>query len=161
DPAVVRLAEKYFSTKSEGNVNIITADGFKFLAETKERYDVIYMDAYLKPAADTDAAGLPLRLKTLDFYKTLQDRLVEGGLVAFNLNVTERWQTDVDLIKAAFPQAYVFRVPGAANIIVQGSKVAAREKPEALRAQAAKLDHRFKANFSFANLAKALRPMML
>ncbi len=158
DPAVVRLAEKYFETRSEGNVRIVTADGFKFLAETKDKYDVIYMDAYLKPAGDTDAAGLPLRLKTLDFYKSLQERLADGGLVAFNLNVTEKWHDDIDLIKSAFPQAYVFRVPNTGNIVVQASKASAREKAEALRAQGAKLDHRFKASFSFANLVKSLRP---
>jgi spermidine synthase len=158
DPAVVRLAEKHFLMKSEGNVWIITADGFKFLAETKERYDVIYMDAFLKPAADTDAAGLPLRLKTLDFYKSLQDKLVDGGLVAFNINVTDKWQEDIDLIKTAFPQAYVFRVPNVGNIIVHGTKSATREKPEVLRAEAVKLDRRFKTNFSFVNVVRSLRP---
>ena len=34
DPLVVQLADKYFGVRSGENVNIITADGLKFIAET-------------------------------------------------------------------------------------------------------------------------------
>ena len=36
-------------------MSIFTADAFQYLDTTEARYDVIYMDAYLKPGADTDA----------------------------------------------------------------------------------------------------------
>jgi spermidine synthase len=158
DPAVVRVAEKYFHVRSEGNVQVITADGLKFLKETKERYDVIYMDAYLKPAADTDVTGLPLKLKTLGFYQGLQDKLAKGGLVAFNLNAHNQRPEDIRNIKAAFAQAYHFRPAKTSNDVVLASTVGGREKLESLRSLAKELDKRFKANFSFVNVLKTLAP---
>jgi spermidine synthase len=59
DPVVVRLADRYFDIRAGDGVSIITADGLKFLTETRNRYDVIYLDAFLKPAAGTDATGAP------------------------------------------------------------------------------------------------------
>ena len=41
-------------------MNIVTADGLKFIAEAEKQYDVIYLDAFLKPSADTDSTGVPL-----------------------------------------------------------------------------------------------------
>lgn len=49
DPVVVKIADQHFGTRSGGNVNIVTADAFKYLNETRSLYDVIYMDAFLKP----------------------------------------------------------------------------------------------------------------
>lgn len=158
DPAVVRLAEKYFQVRSEGHVQLITADGFKYLQETTQRYDVIYLDAYLKPAADTDATGLPLKLKTLEFYKGLQDKLAEGGLVAFNLNAHNQRPEDIRNIKTAFAQAYVFSPAKTSNVVALASTVTDREKPETLRLRAKELDKRFRANFSFVNVMKGLAP---
>jgi len=68
DPQIVDLANKYFQIRSEGNVKIICQDAFKYLAETTEKYDVIYMDAFLKPSQGTDPNGVPLALKTTQFY---------------------------------------------------------------------------------------------
>ncbi len=73
DPAVVQVAQEYFGVRSQGNVNIITADAFKYLAESQVPYDVIYMDAFLKPSGDTDSTGVPLKLKQAQFYKSLSD----------------------------------------------------------------------------------------
>ena len=84
---VVKLAADMFGTKPSENVKIVTADGFKFIAAAKDQtYDVIYMDAFLKPSADTDGTGAPLALRTQQFYKQLQEKLKPGGVVAFNLN---------------------------------------------------------------------------
>ena len=55
DPVVVQVADRYFDVRSEGNVNVITADGIQYLEHTDKRYDVIYMDAFLKPSDETDA----------------------------------------------------------------------------------------------------------
>ena len=44
NPAVIRLAKKYFPI--DKRVNIIEADGRAFLAKTKNKYDVILMDAF-------------------------------------------------------------------------------------------------------------------
>ena len=95
DSEVVKIAADYFACRSGGKVSIITADGLKYLETTAARYDAIYMDVFLKPAADTDATGVPLRMKTLQFYQTIQSKLAPGGVVAFNLNVHQRVEADI------------------------------------------------------------------
>ncbi len=57
DPVVVQVADRFFEIRSGGNVNILTTDGIRYLEQTAQRYDAIYMDAFLKPSADTDTTG--------------------------------------------------------------------------------------------------------
>jgi len=157
DPAVVEIAARYFDVRSGGNVNIITADALEYLHTTEKRYDVIYIDAFLKPAADTDSTGVPLRLKTSDFYRNMQKKLQPEGLVVFNLNRYAAVNADIQTIRSAFPQVYVFQVPEA-NVVVVGSLAAARESASVLKARAKEADRRFKANFSFQETFKKLAP---
>lgn len=140
DPAVVEIADRYFGTRSRGHTRILTADAFAYLAESKTHYDVIYMDAFLKPTADTDPTGVPLRLKTLDFYAQLRRRLSEAGLVVFNLNEHRGMRDDVDTIFEAFPTSYLFAVPGTQNAVVLASTEASAPGPEALAERARALD---------------------
>jgi len=53
----VQLADKYFDVRSQDNINVVTEDAFKYLKRDKTRYDVIYMDAFLKPSAETDSTA--------------------------------------------------------------------------------------------------------
>jgi spermidine synthase len=43
DPAIIRIADRYFDVRSEGNVKITTADGLQFLEKTENRYWVVKM----------------------------------------------------------------------------------------------------------------------
>jgi spermidine synthase len=155
DPAVVEIAAKYFHVRSGEHTRIITQDAFRYLEQTKLRYDVIYMDAFLKPSQKTDAAGTPLRMKTVKFYKSLGERLAPRGLVAFNLNVTSSLQDDIATIRAAFRQCYVFRTHNT-NVVVIGSGDETRQSLAALHEQAREQDHRFHATFSFQELLNSL-----
>ncbi len=103
DPVVVRVADRYFDVRSEGNVKIITTNGVRYLEQTKNRYDVIYMDAFLRPSTDTDPTGKPLAMKTKQFYKEVRNRLTAGGLVVFNVNPHEK--VEADLRASASPSA--------------------------------------------------------
>jgi spermidine synthase len=158
DPAVVQIAEKHFGVRGTETVKLITADGCEYLQKTNQRYDVIYIDAFLKPTGETDSTGVPLRLKTEKFYRTLQERLTPDGLVVFNLNRHQGTETDIGFIRVAFRQTYVFRV-NAANTVAVASQAETRETAAALRARAHELDQRFKANFSFADLLSRLARM--
>lgn len=155
DPAVVKIADRYFGVRSGGNVRIVTADGFTYLADTQTRYDVIYMDAFLKPSAGTDGTGVPARLKTLRFYKDVQGKLEADGLVVFNLNRHPAVTEDIKTIRNAFPQVYVFRV-SETNLVVIGSLADARAKAADLRSRALAADRRFQTDFSFRKLLGSL-----
>ena len=157
DPAVVAVADKYFEVRSGGKIDVITADGRKYLETTDKRYDVIYLDAFLKPAAETDSTGMPLAMKTEQFYKRLQEKLRPQGLVVFNLNRQPTTEADIRNIRTAFGQVYVFRMQ-TDNLIVAATLSPERLSPADLRAQARSIDARFKATFSFQELSRHLLP---
>src|SRR5208282_98603 len=114
------LAEKYFDVRTRRNTKIITEDAFKYFETNQNRYDVIYMDAFLKPSEMTDATGQPLNLKTIAFYKSLRGHLGPEGVVVINLNVHPRTNDDLATVRGAFPQVYTFR-SATANLIVVGT----------------------------------------
>lgn len=138
DPVVARLAEQYFGVRPDGRTRIIVGDGLKYLAETQNRYDVIYLDAYLKPSAETDAEGAPRSLRTQQFYKSVQSKLSPHGLVAFNLNNHSGLVDDIRNIVATFPQIYAFPLAGEA--VVLGSTDAARVSAGEFERRADELD---------------------
>lgn len=157
DPVVVQLAERYFGVKRSKTVRLIVADAFDYFAKNETKYDVIYMDAFLKPSGTTDDTGVPLRLRTLDFYKQLQSRLTDGGSVIFNINPHPDMKADLATIAEAFPQSYVFSLPNSEGVVAIGSLQPTRLKPEELRAAGREMDKRFKAGFSFETLATHVR----
>ena len=154
DPVVVRVADEYFHARTEGNVRIINQDALQFLQQHGHRYEVIYMDAFLQSSDTTDMAGVPLHLKTAQFFEKVQARLAAGGSVVFNLHRHRNHNEDVRAIRAAFPQAYVLRVPTRGNVIVIASMIETRLDRRTLQRRAAELDRTSHGGFSFQELVK-------
>ncbi len=157
DPVVVQLAERFFNLKPQKNVKLIVADGFEYFKKTQTKYDTIYMDAFLKPSAETDETGVPLQLRTIQFYQQLQSRLTEGGCVVFNINPHAGLDEDLKTITKAFPQTYVFSLPNSEGVVAVGSMLPERRELDALREAGDAMDKRFKASFSFEAVASRLR----
>lgn len=154
DPEIVKAARQWFGVREGENTRIITEDAFVFLKKATERYDAIYMDAFLKPSGDTDATGVPLRMKTIAFLKEdVIPRLVDGGVAVFNINGHDKMDEDLRTIKGAFPQAYYFPVPDSDNYIIVGSTSPARLSKAELKQAGEAIDKRFKADFSFKQMA--------
>jgi spermidine synthase len=156
DPVVVSVAKTYFGVRTDDKVKILTGDGIRYLETADAQYDVIYMDAFLKPSAGTDSTGAPLRLRTLSFYAEVQKRLTPGGVVVFNLNPHPRIEEDLQVIRKAFRHTYVFRLPGGQGLVVVGSTAAEREEVSTLLARARELDHRFGGSLSFTSTVRHL-----
>jgi spermidine synthase len=161
DSAIVKAAKDFFGVKEGGHTRIITEDAFKFFGRGSNRYDVIYMDAFLKPSGDTDATGVPVRLKTEAFLRTVQQRLNPDGVVVWNLNGHEAIGEDVRAIQKTFAQTYYFRVPGEDNHVVVGSTSSKRVSRAAMESIGATIDKRLRADFSFAQLAQLLSDRMV
>lgn len=153
DPAVVRLAGDYFGVRPGGNVQVHTADAVAFVESTSDRYDLILMDAFLRPSSGTDATGVPTALKTLAFLGRLKQALAPGGVVAFNVNEHASMADDIAAVAAAFGQAVVFRCPPSDNKVVIATEGRLATDDE-LRARIEALDARFGGTLAFAELLR-------
>lgn len=153
DPAVVRLADQYFGVRSGGNVRVHTADAVTFVESTADRYDLILMDAFLRPSGDTDTTGVPTRLKTQMFLGRLKQALSPGGVVAFNVNEHDHMTDDIAAVSAVFGPVAVYRCPPSANKVVIALESGMPADGE-LRARIDALDTRFTGALSFAEVLR-------
>jgi spermidine synthase len=109
DPAVLQLAKKYFGIRDEPNFQVANRDGRLFLSESKDKYDIILIDAYRGPF-------VPFHLLTKEFYQIVKDHLADGGVVAQNIEPTTMlFDSAVKTINAVFPQLDFYRADG--NIV--------------------------------------------
>ena len=152
DPAIVRLADEYFGVRSGGNVRVHTADGVAFVESTADRYDLIFMDAFLRPSSDTDTTGVPTRLKTQAFLGRLKQALAPDGVVAFNVNEHDSMADDIAAVAAVFDHVAVYRCPPADNRVVIASEGGTTD--DEVRARVGALDARFGGALSFADVLR-------
>ena len=156
DPMIASIADRYFGVRTGGNVDVKVTDGLAYLRDSDAKYDVIYMDAFLRPSAGTDTTGVPLHLKTLAFYDQVKKRLNPDGVVVFNINPHLSVRQDIQTIREAFPHTYVFSLSAGSGYVVVASTAEEAKTPTAVSAEAARLDRRFKAPFSFRSMAGRL-----
>ncbi len=78
DPEVVRVARRWFSLPRDPRIAISTEDGRRFLQSSKERWDMIVIDAYF-------ADSIPFHLATAQFFELVRSRLAPGGVVVSNV----------------------------------------------------------------------------
>ncbi len=157
DPEVVRVAERYFGTSTGPQTAIHTQDAFVYLEERHGPYDVIYMDAFLKPPADSNLETLTDRLKTANFLKGLDKQLKRRGIVAFNLIEGPATENDLAAIRLAFPTVHLFGVPKTRNLIAIAQMTENPLGKEALHDRAAELDETLDVGLSFSAMAQHLR----
>jgi spermidine synthase len=108
DPVVRDMAFKYFGTREEPNYHVATRDGRLFLTESKDKYDIILIDAYRGPF-------VPFHLMTKEFYQLVESHLAAGGVVVQNVEPTTMlFDSAVKTIHAVFPQVEFYLNPGGA-----------------------------------------------
>jgi spermidine synthase len=82
DGELLDIGRRYFGLEDGPRLNAITDDARPFLRRTKNRYDVIMVDAYRQPY-------IPFYLTTKEFFSLARDRLAPGGVVAINVGQPE------------------------------------------------------------------------
>jgi spermidine synthase len=111
DPAVVELAHKYFGIKDEPHFRVVNSDGRIFLAKSKERYDVILIDAYRGPF-------VPFHLLTKEFYRIVQQHLAEGGVIAQNVEPsTMLFDSSVKTMHTVFAQLEFYDASNGESVL--------------------------------------------
>ncbi len=156
DPEVIRVAREYFKLSTGDETRIIPGDGFDFIQEGGRAYDAIYLDAFLNPSKQTDSSGVPRKMKQGEFYSVIKRRLKGDGLLVININSNAETQDDIALIRASFPQTYLFSDGRNGAVVAIASKNERRVTPEEMRERAALLDAEGRFGFSFAKVVDLL-----
>lgn len=113
DPAVKEVAEKFFGFRENERLKVFIEDGRVYLRRTKERYDLIILDAYFGSRYEVT---LPFHLVTREFWWLAKSRLAEDGAVVFNLvgrlegSRSEVTRSILKTMLSVFPELYIFPV---------------------------------------------------
>jgi len=162
DAGVVKVCQQFFGFKGAPGMRVILMDGRMYLKRTREKYDVILLDAF---AVDY----IPFHLTTWEFLRLVREHLKPGGVVASNLwqrltpggtsgsrrkGRLKRGGADPDglrfprtrfcdaelrTLQAVFPQTYLFLAGTSGNVIVFGTLSPERVSEDAWAERAARL----------------------
>jgi len=131
DESITDLAHEYFDLSPD--IKVSTYDGRAFLNVSKEKYDVIMVDAY-------QDITIPFQMSSVEFFTLVHDHLKEGGVMVVNMNM--RSDTDgginsrlSDTIASVFSEVYTVDVGGSTN-----RELFASDNPEMLNNLAANTD---------------------
>jgi spermidine synthase len=114
DPDVIDVAKLFFGLKEDELLKTHAADGRKFIEETKERYDIIILDAY-------GADSIPYSLATKEFLEAVRKALTPKGVVAANLwsrASNPLFDSMLKTYQEVYEQLYLFDVEDSSNKIV-------------------------------------------
>jgi len=78
DPDVVEVAKKYFGFREDATMRAHVADGRKFIEQSRNRYDLIFLDAF-------SAEDIPYHLATREFLQAVRRALTPNGVVLGNI----------------------------------------------------------------------------
>jgi spermidine synthase len=78
DPEMFNVAKKYFYFQEKSNMKVHIQDGRIYLKRTRNKYDMIFLDAYR-------GEHIPFHLTTVEFLREVKRKLKEGGVVVSNI----------------------------------------------------------------------------
>jgi spermidine synthase len=78
DPEMFEVAKKYFYFQEKPNMKVHIQDGRIYLKRTRNKYDMIFLDAYR-------GEHIPFHLTTVEFLREIKKKLKEGGVVVANI----------------------------------------------------------------------------
>jgi spermidine synthase len=112
DPAIRRIATEYFSFHEDGRQIVHISDGRRYLEDSKDQYDIVFLDAFT-------ATSIPYRLATREFFNAVKSRIAKGGIVCANL-----WDENADFphmlktFSSVFPELHSLKGANSGNFIL-------------------------------------------
>lgn len=109
DEGLTALARQYFRLKDDPRLRIFHEDGRTFLNNNKNKYDVVFMDAF------QSVSTIPYHLTTVEAARKMYDALNENGIVMANTisaidgDKGKFLRSEYATFKSVFPQVYIFR----------------------------------------------------
>jgi spermidine synthase len=145
DPAVIGLAQKYFSVVPSKRLQLHNKDGRVFLAQTKTKYDLLLIDAYRGPF-------VPFHLTTREFYLLAKERLNKGGVVAQNVEPTTMlFDSTYATMKSVFENVDAFEADGNVVLVAYAGR---RPGMSELEDKASSVQERLRLRYDLRGLVK-------
>ncbi len=154
DPAVLRLAKKYFFFDEAGKIKVYVADGRMFIKRAKKKYDVIFLDAY-------QGATIPFHLTTREFLQETKKRLNKGGIVTSNILASSKnkfFYAMLNTFEEEFSHVYVFKGEKSVNYILVAANSATRMDMDTLSTRAKALREERKLDINFSQVIASYKP---
>ncbi|MBR0481938.1 MAG: fused MFS/spermidine synthase [Firmicutes bacterium] len=112
DEKITALAREYFNLPE--SIPVTTYDGRAFLNASKDKYDIIMVDAY-------QDITIPFQMSSVEFFSLVKEHLNEDGIMIVNLNMHGEEGDDdtalylTDTVASVFPYVCVADVPYTTN----------------------------------------------
>jgi spermidine synthase len=124
DPAICKIAGSHFFLKEDARQIVHLGDGRKFIENSKNKYDIIFLDAF-------SATSIPYPLSTQEFLKAVKDHLAPGGIVCSNLwDAAPEYRDMLKTYMSVFAELNLVKCADSGNAIL-----AANPKKTGLTAQ--------------------------
>ena len=114
DPEVFAVAKRFFNFREDPKMKVYVGDGRKFIEQTANRYDIIYLDAY-------GADSIPYMLATKEFMTAVRAKLADGGIAVSNVwgpSSNRLYASMLRTYEAVFAELHVVRAPYSENRIL-------------------------------------------
>lgn len=117
DEEVIKLSKQHLASIHQNafdsiKVNIIHRDGFAYIEESSDQYDLILLD--LTDPITANGSNLAQSCMTESFFQSCYQRLNEHGLIVLHLGSAfyhaERYQTSLARLRASFDHVQTFDV---------------------------------------------------
>jgi spermidine synthase len=111
DHRIVDLGSRFFYLNPGPRLRVYTDDGRSFIRSTKDRYDLVVLDAY------TIGGQIPFHLTTQEFMREIKGILKPSGIVLANINGTlegprsQILRAEYKTLATVFRSVYVFPLP--------------------------------------------------
>lgn len=102
DQKMTELARKYFLLTDDVRMSIFHQDARSFVKNSKDKYDVIYLDAF-------SSLTPPPHLTTAEFMTDLRNHLTENGFLMINIISSKSgvnssfWRAEIKTLRSVFP----------------------------------------------------------
>ena len=143
DPDVVDVAKRFFGFREDPTLRAYVNDGRRFVEESRQLYDVIFLDAY-------GPDNIPYHLATREFLQAVRRKLTPRGIAVANVWSTHSnplYHSMVRTYQEVFDELYVQDVRGAGNRILVALPWQGRFRVDDLAQRARKLARQ--KNFPF------------
>jgi spermidine synthase len=131
DPAITSIAREYFGLRDDPRLSLFTLDGRVFLNSVKERYDVLFIDAFRSGYAS------PFTLTSREAVERQYQILNENGAVVMNIisaisgDRGKLLRAELATYRSIFPHVYIFAVSSRNPMAVQNIVLVAHKSSHA------------------------------